>query len=171
MKSVKKLVNHKLFFWAAIFFVVSHFVFLIQNKNYTCLLIFVGLCFIMKSVSKNQALALIVAVFISSFILGCSNYKEGMDTKKDLEDVTKLIKAGQVNTGGMENIQKMMGEMESLKKGGGADMGLDMGSLNDLLKFNSKISASKLTSKDDVKKAVDHLRANKELLKRMIDKF
>ena len=94
-----------------------------------------------------------------------------MDTKKDLEDVTKLIKAGQVNTGGMENIQKMMGQMESLKKGGGADMGLDMGSLNDLLKFNSKISASKLTSKDDVKKAVDHLRANKELLKRMIDKF
>ena len=46
----------------------------------------------MKSVSKNQALALIVAVFISSFILGCSNYKEGMNTKKDLEDVTKLIK-------------------------------------------------------------------------------
>ena len=41
----------------------------------------------------------------------------------------------------------MMSEMEGLKKGGGVDMGLDMGSLNDLLKFNNKISASKLTSK------------------------
>ena len=171
MKSVKKIINHKLFFWVTMFFVVSHFVFLIQSKNYNCFLVFVGLCFIMKNVSKNLALGLIVAVFISSFILGCSEYREGMVNKKDLEDVTNLIKAGQVNTGGIENVQKMMSQLGDLKKGGGADMGLDMGSLNELLKFNSKISASKLTSKDDVKKAVEHLRANKQLLKNMIDKF
>ena len=59
--------------------------------------------------------------------------------------------------------------MDGLKKSGGANMNVDMGSLNELLKFNSKISSSNLTSKDDIKKAVDHLRANKELLKNMID--
>ena len=171
MKSIKKVVNHKLFFWVAIFFVVTHFIFLIQSKNYNCLLLFVVLCFIMKNVSKNVALSLIVSVFISSFILGCSEYREGKVNKKDLEDVTKLMKAGNVNTNGMQNVQKMMSQMGDLKKSGGSDMGLDMGSLNELLKFNSKISSSKLTSKDDVKKAVDHLRANKQLLKNMIDKF
>tara|TARA_X000000368_G_C23025248_1_gene709847 strand:- start:557 stop:1072 length:516 start_codon:yes stop_codon:yes gene_type:complete len=171
MKSVKKLINHKLFFWITIFFVSAHFIFLIQSKNYKCLIVFTALCFIMKNVSKNLSIGLIIAVFISSTILGCSEYREGMANKKDLEDVTNLIKAGSVNTGGVENVQKMMSQLESLKKKGGTDMGLDMGSLNELLKFNSKISSSKLTSKDDVKKAVDHLRANKELLKNMIDKF
>jgi hypothetical protein len=171
MKSVKKLINHKLFFWITIFFVSAHFIFLIQNKNYKCLLVFSALCFIMKNVSKNLSLGLIIAVFISSTILGCSEYKEGMVDSKGLEDITKLMKSGNVKSGGMENVQQMLGQMESLKKGGGTDMGIDMGSLNDLLKFNSKISSSKLTSKEDVKKAVNHLRANKELLKNMIDKF
>ena len=138
---------------------------------------FTALCFILINVSKNLPLGLIIAVFISSTILGCSEYKEGMVNNKDLEDITKLMKAGnvntsgKVNTGGIENVQNMMSQMDSLKKGGGKDMDLDMGSLNDLLKFNSKISSSKLTSKEDVQKAVGHLRANKELLKNMIDKF
>ena len=65
----------------------------------------------------------------------------------------------------------MASQLQDLKKQGGNDMSLDMGSLNSLLKFNSKISSSNLNNKDDVKKAVQHLRANKELLKRMIDKF
>ncbi len=170
MKSLKKVLNHKLFFWVSIFFVTAHFIFLIQNKSYNCLLLFVGLCFIMKNVSKNLSLSLIVSVFISSFIFGCSQYKEGMDNK-NLEDMTKLLKAGSVNSEGMKNVQKMMSQMEGLKQQGGNNMGIDMGSLNELLKFNNKISSSNLSSKDDIQKAVNHLRANKELLKNMIDKF
>ena len=171
MKSVKKIVNHKFFFWVALFFVVLHFIFLLQNKYYYCVLLFSALCFFMKQYSKNLAIALIIAVFISSFIFGCSQYREGMIDKNNLEDITKLMKAGKVNTNGLENVQKMMSQMDGLKKSGGAHMNVDMGSLNELLKFNSKISSSNLTSKDDIKKAVDHLRANKELLKNMIDKF
>ncbi len=171
MKTIKKIVNHKIFFWIALFFVVTHFVFLLQNKYYSCLLVFSALCFFMKQYSKNLAIALIVAVFISSFIFGCSQYREGMIDKNNLEDITKLMKAGKVNTNGLENVQKMMSQMDGLKKSSGTNMNVDMGSLQDLLKFNNKISSSNLTSKDDVQKAVNHLRANKELLKNMIDKF
>jgi len=88
-----------------------------------------------------------------------------------MEDINKLMKAGKVNANGLENIQKMMSQMEGIKKKSGGNMNIDMSSLNQLLEFNNKISSSNLTSKDDVKKAVDHLRANKELLKNMIDKF
>tara|TARA_B100001989_G_C24459105_1_gene423174 strand:+ start:207 stop:713 length:507 start_codon:yes stop_codon:yes gene_type:complete len=168
MKSLKKIVNHKFFFWVAMFFVITHFIFLLQNKYYYCLLFFSALCFFMKNQSKNLALALFVSVFISSFIFGCNQYREGMD---NMEDINKLMKAGKVNANGLENIQKMMSQMEGIKKKSGGNMNIDMSSLNQLLEFNNKISSSNLTSKDDVKKAVDHLRANKELLKNMIDKF
>lgn len=171
MKTIKKITNHKIFFWISIFFVITHFVFLLQNKYYSCLLIFSALCFIMKQYSKNLAIALIVAVFISSFIFGCSQYREGMLDKNNLEEMANSIKSGKINTNGLENIQKMMSQMDGLKKNNETNMNLDMGSLNELLKFNNKISSSNLTSKNDVKKAVDHLRSNKDLLKKMIDKF
>jgi len=93
-----------------------------------------------------------------------------MDTSQ-IKDVMNIIKSGKVDTQNMDNLKNMASQYSNLKKKSGPDMDLNMGALNELLKFNSKISSSNLTSKDEVNSAVKHLRANKQLLKNMIDKF
>jgi cell division FtsZ-interacting protein ZapD len=138
------------------------------------LLVFIGSSFIIKKLSKNIVLSLFTAMLISNFIFGCKKVTEGLSNKtstEDLKGMIDLVQSGKVNTDGIKNVANMANQLKSLQSSNGADMSLDMGSLNELLKFNSNISASKLTSKDEVKKAVNHLRANKELLKKMIDKF
>ena len=37
-----------------------------------------------------------------------------MIDKNNLEDITKLMKAGKVNTNGLENVQKMMSQIQCI---------------------------------------------------------
>ena len=174
MKVLNKVLNSVYFFWFAIFFSVAQLLIFIQDKSYKCLLLFVVLAFILSNLNKNLALSLFIALIISNFIFGCKKMKEGLENKNkvgEIKDVINLVKAGNVNTTSMDNLKNVMSQYEDLKKKNGKEMNLDMGSLNELMKFNNKISSSNLSSKDDVEKAVKHLRANKELLKNMIDKF
>ena len=137
-------------------------------------MIFISSSLVLKTISNNLVLSLFISLLASSFLFGCKKITEGLANKTDaqeLKGLVNLVKKGKVSTNNLENVKNMVSQYSDLKKAGGNDMSLDMGSLNNLLKFNSKISSSNLTSKDDVEKAVKHLRANKELLKRMIDKF
>ena len=90
---------------------------------------------------------------------------------KELQDMSKLVKSGSINTDSLEQVKGMMGQFNELKKQGGNDIGVDLSSLDNLLQFNNKISATELSSKDDVKKAVGFLRGNKQMLINMIKKF
>ena len=168
---IKKILKSNIAFWFIMFVSIAQILIFIKDKSYNCLLIFIVSAFVLKKLSNNIPLSLFTSLLISNFIFGCKKVKEGLDNKEDLKGLIQMVQSGKVNTQGLQNVKNMTDQFNQLKKGGGADMGLDMGSLNQLLNFNSKISSSNLTSKDDVKKAVNHLRANKELLKKMIDKF
>jgi hypothetical protein len=172
--SFNKLLKSNLVFWFVMFVSICQILIFLQDRSYNCLLVFIGSSFIIKKLSKNIVLSLFTAMLISNFIFGCKKVTEGLSNKtstEDLKGMIDLVQSGKVNTDGIKNVANMANQLKSLQSSNGADMSLDMGSLNELLKFNSNISASKLTSKDEVKKAVNHLRANKELLKKMIDKF
>jgi len=173
MKVINRVVNNKYFFWLVIFFSIAQIIIFIQDKSYKCLLIFIILSFLFNNFSKKIALSLSISLIVSNFIFGCQKVKEGLINQNDnqMKDVVNIVKAGGANGSNIDNLKNVLGQYEDLKKKGGNDMKLDMGSLNQLMKFNNKISSSNLSSKGDVEKAVNHLRANKELLKRMIDKF
>tara|TARA_Y100001970_G_C14106631_1_gene788492 strand:+ start:286 stop:822 length:537 start_codon:yes stop_codon:yes gene_type:complete len=171
---LNKILKNKSLFWFAIILSIIQLCIFIKEKSYKCLLLFVSSSLIIKTFTNNLVLSLFVSLLLSNFIFGCTKITEGLDNNTDvneLKGLLNLVKKGGANTNSLENVTKMASQLQDLKKQGGNDMSLDMGSLNSLLKFNSKISSSNLNNKDDVKKAVQHLRANKELLKRMIDKF
>ena len=171
---LNKILKNKSLFWFAIILSIIQLCIFIKEKSYKCLLLFVCSSLIIKTFTNNLVLSLFVSLLLSNFIFGCTKITEGLDNNTDvneLKGLLNLVKKGGANTNSLENVTKMASQLQDLKKQGGNDMSLDMGSLNSLLKFNSKISSSNLNNKDDVKKAVQHLRANKELLKRMIDKF
>jgi len=170
MKSFKKIFNHKYSFFFIVFLTVLQLLIFIKDKSYQCLLIFIASCFLSNYFTKNISIAFLSALIISNFVFGCKKVTEGMDTSQ-IKDVMNIIKSGKVDTQNMDNLKNMANQYSNLKKKSGPDMDLNMGALNELLKFNSKISSSNLTSKDDVNSAVKHLRANKQLLKNMIDKF
>ena len=168
---INKLLKSNIAFWFIMFVSIAQILIFIKDKSYNCLLIFIISSFVIKKLSNNIPLSLFTSLLISNFIFGCKKVKEGLENKEDLKGLIEVVQSGKVNTNGLQNVKNMAEQFKKLKQGGGTDMGLDMGSLNQLLKFNSKISSSNLSSKDDVQKAVNHLRANKELLKNMIDKF
>ena len=183
MKSIKKIVNHKAFFWTSIILTALLFYVYIKDRSYKCILLFIGFSLLANNYCKNVALALFLSMLVSNIIFGCGKVKEGLDnknkpetnkqniSKKDMESMANLVKSGNFNTDSLEQVKGMMDQFNDLKNKGGSDIGVDVGSLNNLLQFNNKISASNLSSKDDVKKAVDLLRGNKQMLIDMIKKF
>jgi hypothetical protein len=192
MKSLKKIINSKHFFWTSIILTSLLFYVYIKDKSYKCILLFIAVSLISNSYCKNVALALFVSMLVSNIIFGCGKMKEGLENKtdptegntnpkegntnmnispKELQDMSKLVKSGSINTDSLEQVKGMMGQFNELKKQGGNDIGVDLSSLDNLLQFNNKISATELSSKDDVKKAVGFLRGNKQMLINMIKKF
>ena len=172
--NINKLLKNKSFFWFSIILSIIQLCIFIKEKSYKCLMLFSASSLVLNALTKNIVLSLFVSLLLSNFVFGCKKITEGLTGNKNAEDLKGLIdmvQKGGANTTGLENVTKMASQLQDLKKAGGSDMSLDMGSLNQLLQFNNKISSSNLNNKDDVKKAVQHLRANKELLKRMIDKF
>ena len=185
MKSVNKIVNHKAFFWTSIILTSLLFYVYIKDRSYKCILLFIAFSLISNSYCKNVALALFLSMLVSNIIFGCGKMKEGLENKetikegtanmkispKELQNMSKLVKSGSINTDSLEQVKGMMHQLDDLKKLGGNEIGVDLSSLDNLLQFNNKISASELSSKEDVKKAVGFLRANKQMLIDMIKKF
>ena len=172
--NLNKIFKNKSLFWFSVILSIIQLCVFIKEKSYRCLILFASSSIILNALSKNIVLSLFISLLLSNFLFGCKKITEGLVNKtgaEDLKGLINLVQKGGANTTGLENVKAMASQLKELKKGGGTDMSLDMGSLNQLLQFNNKISSSNLNNKDDIKKAVQHLRANKDLLKRMIDKF
>ena len=156
MKLVKKIINHKVFFWMVIFIAIINLTVFILDKSYNCVIIFVAAAFLSIHFIKNMALALFTTILISNFVFGCTKVKEGLTEPTGKKDQ-------------IEELEGLMGELSNVKNN--VDATVDPSSMATLMNLKDKIDINKLKNPSDMKAAVKHLRDNKELLKGIIDKF
>ena len=80
MKGFKKAIKHPLFKYAIYTLAIINIYGYITKKKFNCLLSFVAAVMVTHYfwvINKNIPLALLVGLFISSFVLGCGKILEG----------------------------------------------------------------------------------------------
>ena len=92
--SIKKIINHKFFLYGMIFLSVLQFLNFYKSNSLSCLGSFGIVYYISCIYTKNKALCLLIAVFVSTFILGCSKtiegFQEGVETAAAKTEETEV---------------------------------------------------------------------------------
>ena len=160
MNILKKIINHKFFFWFVTVLAIFNLVLYILDKSYSCVVVFTAASILTINFIKHIPLALFITILVSNVVFGCKKVKEGLDEKKEKIKNLDNKKA---------EISDLLQQFQSVKDN--KETGINSDSFSKLMNLNKKIDVNNIKDSKGIENAIKHLRDNKEMLKNIIDKF
>ena len=102
MMKLKTLLNHKYFYYFAVFLMIVNVLGYVSLGSIECVLVFGGAAYAANHFTKNRALDIFIGLFASNVLFGCGRVREGMKggAEKVREGAAEMMKEAMENGDG-----------------------------------------------------------------------